>query len=107
MPLLNLISETWRQMELTMNADDVINTAKELSKRLKKYEDLYDAVGRRIASLGNAYNDSVASYNSRLKPSVRDIQQLQGIDVDKTKLENVNLDVKPVIERIAADSEEE
>jgi hypothetical protein len=32
---------------------------------------------------------------------------LQGIDVDKTKLENVNLDVKPVIERIAADSEEE
>jgi DNA recombination protein RmuC len=107
MPLLNLISETWRQMELTKNADDVINTAKELSKRLKKYEDLYDTVGNRIASLGKAYNDSVSSYNSRLKPSVRDIQQLQGIDVDKTKLENVNLDVKPVIERIAADSEEE
>ena len=107
MPLLNLISETWRQMELTKNADDVINTAKELSKRLKKYEDLYDTVGNRIASLGKAYNDSVSSYNSRLKPSVRDIQQLQGIDVDKTKLENVNLDVKPVIERIVADSEEE
>jgi DNA recombination protein RmuC len=99
MPLLNLISETWRQMELTKNADDVINTAKELSKRLKKYEDLYD--------LGKAYNDSVSSYNSRLKPSVRDIQKLQGIEVDKTKLEDVNLDVKPVIERIAADTEEE
>ena len=107
MPLLNLISETWRQMALTKNADAVINTAKDLSNRLKKYEDLYDAVGSRISSLGKAYNASVSSYNSRLKPSVRDIQKLQGIEIDKTQLDNVNLDVKPVIERIEAENDEE
>ena len=107
MPLLNLVSETWRQMSLTKNANSIINTAKDLSDRLKKYEELYNTVGDRITSLGKAYNTSVSSYNARLKPSVRDIQKLQDIPEDLTDLDQVNLDVKPVIERLESSNSNE
>jgi len=64
-------------------------------------------VGARILSLGKAYNSSVSSYNARLKPSVRNLQKLQGQPQDLMEMENVPVDVTPVIESLEADNEEE
>lgn len=106
MPLLNLVSETWRQMSMSKNATEIITMVKELSKRFKTHEEFYDKVGDRITSLGTAYNKSVSSYNSRLKPSIRDIQELQGLEEDDKQLESVNLDIKPVLQRVSIDTED-
>ena len=61
-------SEAWRQFQLSTNANQAIQIAKDLTDRLKIYEDKYQAVGSKILALGKAYNSSVSSYNARLKP---------------------------------------
>ena len=107
LPLLSLVSEAWRQFKLSTNANQAIQIAKDLTDRLKIYEEKYQAVGARILSLGKAYNSSVSSYNARLKPSVRNLQKLQGQPQDLMEMENVPVDVTPVIESLEADNEEE
>jgi len=101
MPILSLIANTWRQMNLSKNAEDVVKQAQELSKRLRKFESLYDVLGTKITKVGKAYDATVSSYQKRLKPSVRNIQKLQGIEIDDKDLAKIELDVKPVIERIS------
>ncbi len=105
--MLSLVSEAWRQFQLSTNANQAIQIAKDLSDRLKIYEDKYQAVGSKILALGKAYNSSVSSYNARLKPSVRNLQKLQGQPQDLMDMENVPVDVTPVIESLEADNEEE
>ena len=61
------MSEAWRQFQLSTNANQAIQIAKDLTDRLKIYEDKYQAVGSKILALGKAYNSSVSSYNARLK----------------------------------------
>jgi Uncharacterized protein conserved in bacteria len=107
LPLLSLVSEAWRQFQLSTNANQAIQIAKDLSDRLKIYEDKYQAVGSKILALGKAYNSSVSSYNARLKPSVRNLQKLQGQPEDLIDMESVPVDVTPVIESLEAENEEE
>ena len=108
MPVLNLIANTWRQMSLSKRAEEVVSQAQELSKRLVKFDGLYHKLGTSIVKAGKSYDDSVSSYNARLKPAIRNIQNLQGIDehVDK-EMEELNIDVKPVLDRNPKSSEEE
>tara|TARA_Y100001968_G_scaffold276871_1_gene271385 strand:+ start:268 stop:1386 length:1119 start_codon:yes stop_codon:yes gene_type:complete len=107
LPLLSLVSEAWRQFKLSTNANQAIQIAKDLSDRLKIYEEKYEAVGSKILALGKAYNSSVSSYNARLKPSVRNLQKLQGKPQDLIDMESVPVDVTPVIERIEAENDKE
>ena len=81
--------------------------AKDLTDRLKIYEDKYQAVGSKILALGKAYNSSVSSYNARLKPSVRNLQKLQGQPEDLIDMDSVPVDVTPVIESLEAENDEE
>ena len=108
MPVLNLIANTWRQMSLSKRAEEVVSQAQELSKRLVKFDGLYHKLGTSIVKAGKSYDDSVSSYNARLKPAIRNIQNLQGIDehVDK-EMEELNIDLKPVLDRNPDSSEEE
>ncbi len=107
LPLLSLVSEAWRQFQLSTNANQAIQIAKDLTDRLKIYEEKYQAVGSKILALGKAYNSSVSSYNARLKPSVRNLQKLQGQPEDLMDMESVPVDVTPVIESLEAKNEEE
>ena len=98
-PLLRLVEQSWRQLTLTENASEIIEAAQELKKRLNKYSELYDDVGKKITNLTKSYNQSVGSFKTRLKPSIRDIIKLEGSTDDSTQVKLVKSDVKPVIER--------
>ena len=104
-PLLRLVDQSWRQLTLTENAGLIIKAAQDLSQRLERYSELYDTVGNRIVSLTNSYNESVGSFNKRLKPSIRDIQKLEGTSKDLVQIKIVETDVRPVIERKESDEE--
>ena len=104
-PLLRLVEQSWRQLTLTENASEIITAAQELKKRLNKYSELYDDVGNKITKLAEAYNNSVGSFKSRLRPSIRDIIKLEGSTDDSKQVKLVKSNVKPVIERY--DSTEE
>jgi DNA recombination protein RmuC len=107
MPILNLIANTWKQMSLSRKAEEVVMQAQELSKRLIKFDALYHKLGTSITKAGKSYDESVSSYNARLKPAIRNIQNLQGIEeqIDQ-ELKQINLEVKPVLDRNPDDSEE-
>ena len=108
MPVLNLIANTWRQMSLSKKAEEVVSQAQELSKRLVKFDGLYHKLGTSIVKAGKSYDESVSSYNARLKPAIRNIQNLQGIEEHSDKeMEQLNVDVKPVLDRNPDSSEEE
>ena len=108
MPVLNLIANTWRQMSLSKKAEEVVSQAQELSKRLVKFDGLYHKLGTSIVKAGKSYDESVSSYNARLKPAIRNIQNLQGIEEHTDKeMEQLNIDVKPVLDRNPDNSEEE
>jgi len=104
-PLLRLVDQSWRQLTLTENAGLIIKAAQDLSQRLEKYSELYDTVGKRIVSLTNSYNESVGSFNTRLKPSIRDIQKLEGKSKDLAQIKIVEKEIRPVIERKQSDFE--
>ena len=104
-PLLRLVDQSWRQLTLTENAGLIIKAAQDLSQRLEKYSELYDTVGKRIVSLTNSYNESVGSFNTRLKPSIRDIQKLEGKSKDLAQIKIVEKEIRPVIERKKSDFE--
>jgi len=99
MPVLNLIANTWKQMSLTSKANEVVEIAEKLRKRLEKFDELYHTLGKAINNVITAYDKSVTSYKSRLSVALRDIKNLQGIEEDEQKdLKSINKKVKPLIE---------
>ena len=95
-------------MSLSKKAEEVVSQAQELSKRLVKFDGLYHKLGTSIVKAGKSYDESVSSYNARLKPAIRNIQNLQGIEEHSDKeMEQLNIDVKPVLDRNPDSSEEE
>ena len=58
----------------------MVSQAQELSKRLVKFDGLYHKLGTSIVKAGKSYDESVSSCNARLKPAIRNIQNLQGIE---------------------------
>ena len=108
MPVLNLIANTWKQMSLSSKAEEVVSQAKTLTDRLIKFDKLYHDLGASINKVGDKYDKTVSSYNSRLKPALRNIQKLQGIEehVDK-EMEELTVKVKPVLEKSNKDISED
>ena len=99
MPVLNLIANTWKQMSLTSKANEGVEIAEKLRKRLERFDDLYHILGKAINNVITAYDKSVTSYKSRLSVALRDIKNLQGIEEDEQKdLKSINKKVKPLIE---------
>lgn len=105
-PLLRLVDQSWSQLTLTDNADEIIKAAQKLSKRIDKYSLLYDDVGTKIANLTGSYNKSVGSFKNRLKPSIDDIKKLEGKKDMAPEIKIVETDVRPVIERVNSNIEE-
>ena len=52
-----------------------------------------------MGKVGNKYDETVSSYNARLRPALRNIQKLQGVEehVDK-EMNQLGMNVKPLIE---------
>ena len=98
---------TSKPCSLSSKAEEVVSQAKTLTDRLIKFDKLYHDLGSSINKVGDKYDKTVSSYNSRLKPALRNIQKLQGIEehVDK-EMEQLTVKVKPVLERSDDDGED-
>ena len=95
-------------MSLSSKAEEVVSQAKTLTDRLIKFDKLYHDLGASINKVGDKYDKTVSSYNSRLKPALRNIQKLQGIEehVDR-EMEELTVKVKPVLEKSNKDTSED
>lgn len=66
----------WRQHQLAENAETVRRVAAEFYERIVKWDAYYAEVARHLDRAVRAYNESVASWEARLLPSLTRIREL-------------------------------
>jgi len=73
--LLRAVHYGWRQEQIADSAREIAESARELHRRLGRFVDPLAKLGTRLGSAVNAYNDAVGSFDHRVIPQVRRIEQ--------------------------------
>jgi DNA recombination protein RmuC len=73
--LLWAVHYGWRQELIAESAREIAGYGRELHARLGRFVELFAKVGRHLDSSVSAYNDAVRSFDSRLMPQVRRLEQ--------------------------------
>jgi DNA recombination protein RmuC len=73
--LLWAVHYGWRQELIAESARDIAESARELHRRLGRFVEPFSKVGRQLDSAINAYNEAVGSFDHRVMPQVRRIEQ--------------------------------
>ncbi len=80
--LLRVIAFGWREKSLAENAQEIQRLSEELCDRFRVFSEHLEAVGKGINNSVQNYNNAVRSFESRLMPSARKLNEL-GIDKAK------------------------
>jgi DNA recombination protein RmuC len=74
--VLKGVAYGWRQERLATNADELRRISSEFYERVRAFAEFYADSGRHLAKAVDAYNRSVASFESRLQPSLKRMREL-------------------------------
>lgn len=91
--LLRAIEFGWRQEALARNAKDISDSAAELYKRLAKFGEHFQKVGRGLTGAISSYNDAVGSLERSVLPSARKIKELKAAHVTSEMPEPAMIDI--------------
>jgi len=96
-PILKNIMLTWQQKKLYENAEDIQKQALEIHKRLKTFHGYFSKIGKDLNNAVKAFNDGVKSWESRLNPAFRKIEDM-GIADSTRKIESPEIiEEEPVL----------
>jgi DNA recombination protein RmuC len=73
--LLRAVHYGWRQELIAESAREIAESARELHRRLARFVDPLAKVGRQLGSAVSAYNEAVGSFDSRVMPQLRRIEE--------------------------------
>jgi DNA recombination protein RmuC len=73
--LLWAVHYGWRQELIALSAREIAESARELHRRLGRFVEPLGKVGRQLDSAVSAYNEAVGSFDHRVVPQVRRIEQ--------------------------------
>jgi DNA recombination protein RmuC len=73
--LLRAVHYGWRQELIAESAREIAESARELHRRLGRFVEPLAKVGRQLDSAVSAYNEAVGSFDHRVVPQVRRIEQ--------------------------------
>src|SRR3984893_17724557 len=73
--LLWAVHYGWRQELIAESAREIAESARELHRRLGRFVEPFAKVGRQLDSATSAYNEAVGSFDHRVTPQVRRIEQ--------------------------------
>jgi DNA recombination protein RmuC len=80
--MLTNVSASWRQQSLAENAERIVGEVLELHKRLGTFVEHLGRLGRHLTSSVGAFNSVVGSFERRLLPSARRVEQLAAVPDD-------------------------
>ena len=72
--LLRAIHYGWKQEQIAASAREIAETARELHKRIARFVEPLARVGRQLGSAVGAYNEAVGSFEARVIPQLRRIE---------------------------------
>jgi DNA recombination protein RmuC len=73
--LLWAVHYGWRQEMIAESAREIASDARELHQRLARFVTPFAKAGRQLSSAVSAYNEAVGSFDSRVVPQVRKIEE--------------------------------
>ncbi|HXW58365.1 MAG TPA: DNA recombination protein RmuC [Solirubrobacteraceae bacterium] len=73
--LLRAVHYGWRQELIAESAREIAESARELHRRLGRFVEPLAKIGRQLDSAVSAYNEAVGSFDHRVIPQVRRIEQ--------------------------------
>jgi DNA recombination protein RmuC len=95
--VLKSVAMSWQQHSITENALEIMGAANDFYDRVKVFSEHLDRVGGGLKSALKGYNDAVGSWEGRVIPAGRKLEQLKAID-SKNSLTDLDLIDKPVRE---------
>jgi len=72
--LLRAVHYGWKQELIAASAREIAETGRELHKRITRFVEPLARVGRQLGSAVSAYNEAVGSFESRVMPQLRRIE---------------------------------
>ena len=93
--LLRTVAIYWQQKSLADNAETIADTARELYDRAAKFSAELGRVGRNLESAVQAYNKAVGSFDRRLMPLKRRLDDMKVAEHSKRELDSP----QPVVSR--------
>ncbi len=94
--MLRTVAHAWKEDALAKNAQLVLATGKELYDRLVTMGGHLAKVGRALDSAGKAYNQTVASMETRVLVSARKFGEMQQISSELETPAQVHLDIREI-----------
>jgi len=95
--MLTNVSASWRQQNLADNAERIVGEVLELHKRLGIFVDHLAKLGKHLTSSVGAFNSAVGSFERRLLPSARRVEQLAAVP-DDARLDDLSeVDTVPTL----------
>jgi DNA recombination protein RmuC len=73
--LLRAVHYGWRQELIAQSAREIAESARELHRRIARFVDPLAKVGRQLGSAVSAYNEAVGSFDGRVMPQLRRIEE--------------------------------
>lgn len=77
--LLKAIAYGWQQQQTLDNAQDIIHQSKVLSERMSVFINHLLELGKELKQAVEKYNKMLGSFEQRVRPALRRIQELQGL----------------------------
>ena len=93
--VLKSVAMSWQQHTVTENALQIMDAATELHGRLNIFAEHFDRVGNGLKSALKGFNDAIGSWESRVLPAGRKLEQLKATD-NKNILPDFEIIDKPV-----------
>lgn len=97
--LLRTVGLYWHQQSMAENARDIHAQAKEFYERAAKFSHDLAKLGRNLNTVVGAYNDAVATYDSRIVPSGRKLESLkvtEGMQKTMAELPEVGSSIREI-----------
>jgi len=95
--VLKSVAMSWQQHNITENALQIMEAAMDFYSRVNVFADHLDKVGGGLKTALKGYNDAIGSWESRVLPAGRKLEQLKATD-NKNVLPDFEIIDKPVRE---------
>jgi DNA recombination protein RmuC len=93
--ILKSVAMSWQQHSITENAMEILNAADDFSIRVTTFADHLDKVGGGLKNALKSYNDAIGSWESRIIPASRKLEQLKATE-NKNALPDIEKIDRPV-----------